>query len=243
MIYSLIKANKTSATGALSASIAHELNQPLGASNINIQFLKMKLKQGQLNSELGKEILDDLEGDNKRASSIVKSLRSIFTEDDKVSESVDVSELINNVLTIVEPELRSKNIKIELRVDQNLITKIRSTEIQQILLNLINNSIQAIVNIEEHVGCIEIGATQKDNQIFISISDNGNGVSEEQQSELFELLNTTKRAGMGLGLWLCKHIITRYGGSIHYEDVLEGGARFVIKLPQITWHQFTAISS
>lgn len=232
LIYSLIKANKTSATGALSASIAHELNQPLGASNINIQFLKMKLKQGQLNSELGKEILDDLEGDNKRASSIVKSLRSIFTEDDKVSESVDVSELITNVLTIVEPELRSKNIKIELRVEQNLITQIRSTEIQQILLNLINNAIQAIVNIEEHEGRIQIAAIQNDNQIFISVSDNGNGVSKERQSELFELLNTTKRAGMGLGLWLCKHIVTRYGGSIHYEDVPDGGARFVIKLPQ-----------
>lgn len=232
MVSSLLKANKTAVTGALSASIAHELNQPLGASNINIQFLKRKLDEGQLNPELGKEILDDLEGDNKRASSIVKSLRSIFTEDDRLSESVDVSELINNVLRIVDLELRSKNIKIELMVEKNLIIQIKSTEIQQILLNLINNAIQAIVNIEEHEGHIQIAAIQKDNQIFISVSDNGNGVSKERQSELFELLNTTKRAGMGLGLWLCKHIVTRYGGSIHYEDVPDGGARFVIKLPQ-----------
>jgi signal transduction histidine kinase len=232
MVSSLLKANKTAVTGALSASIAHELNQPLGASNINIQFLKRKLDEGQLNPELGKEILDDLEGDNKRASSIVKSLRSIFTEDDRLSESVDVSELINNVLRIVDLELRSKNIKIELMVEKNLIIQIKSTEIQQILLNLINNAIQAIVNIEEHEGHIQIAAIQKDNQIFISVSDNGNGVSKERQSELFELLNTTKRAGMGLGLWLCKHIVTRYGGSIHYEDVPNGGARFVIKLPQ-----------
>jgi signal transduction histidine kinase len=232
MVSSLLKANKTAVTGALSASIAHELNQPLGASNINIQFLKRKLDEGQLNPELGKEILDDLEGDNKRASSIVKSLRSIFTEDDRLSESVDVSELINNVLRIVDLELKSKNIKIELMVEKNLIIQIKSTEIQQILLNLINNAIQAIVNIEEHEGHIQIAAIQKDNQIFISVSDNGNGVSKERQSELFELLNTTKRAGMGLGLWLCKHIVTRYGGSIHYEDVPNGGARFVIKLPQ-----------
>ena len=82
LIYGLLKANKTAATGALSASIAHELNQPLGASNLNIQFLKMKLEKGAINPELGKEILDSLEADNHRAATIVKSLRSIFTESD-----------------------------------------------------------------------------------------------------------------------------------------------------------------
>ena len=84
MVGSLLKANKTAATGALSASIAHELNQPLGASNLNIQFLKMKLENGALNPELGKEILDSLEQDNMRAATIVKSLRSIFTDGDGV---------------------------------------------------------------------------------------------------------------------------------------------------------------
>jgi signal transduction histidine kinase len=117
LIYGLLKANKTSATGALSASIAHELNQPLGASNLNIQFLKMKLEKGVINPELGKEILDSLEADNHRAATIVKSLMSIFTESDSSAEEVQLGNLISKVLDIVTPELKSKNIQIQLRVD------------------------------------------------------------------------------------------------------------------------------
>ena len=232
MVGSLMRANKTAATGALSASIAHELNQPLGASNLNIQFLKMKLDKGQLNPELGKEVLEALEGDNKRAVTIVRSLRSIFTEQDITTECVDISQAIDNVLEIVKPELKSKNIQIILSADGDLLAHVRETEIQQVLLNLINNAIQAVAAKENHSGRIQIEANQKEDKVQIVISDNGVGVPQEQQSRLFELLNTTKQTGMGLGLWLCKHIVTRHSGSIHHEDIVGGGARFVIKLPQ-----------
>jgi signal transduction histidine kinase len=67
--------------------------------------------------------------------------------------------------------------------------------------------------------------------IRLSISDNGEGVSAEFKPHLFELLSTTKQSGMGLGLWLCKHIVTRYGGSIHYQDAVGGGAMFVVEFP------------
>lgn len=80
LIASLIKANKTATTGALSASLAHELNQPLGASNINIQFLRMKLGKNELNPEVEAEMLATLQSDNERASNIIQSLRSIFLE-------------------------------------------------------------------------------------------------------------------------------------------------------------------
>lgn len=232
MVGSLMRANKTAATGALSASIAHELNQPLGASNLNIQFLKMKLDKGQLNPELGKEVLEALEGDNKRAVTIVRSLRSIFTEQDITTECVDISQAIDNVLEIMKPELKSKNIQIILSADGDLLAHVRATEIQQVLLNLINNAIQAVAGKENHSGRIQIEANQKEDKVQIVISDNGVGVPQEQQSRLFELLNTTKQTGMGLGLWLCKHIVTRHSGSIHHENIVGGGARFVIKLPQ-----------
>jgi signal transduction histidine kinase len=230
LINSLMKANKTSATGALSASIAHELNQPLGASNINIQFLKMKLAQGQLSSELGKEVLNALEDDNQRAASIVKSLRSIFAEDDVKGENVDVNKNIESILEIIKPELKSKNIQIVLKVDRELTVQFKYSEMQQVLLNLINNAIQTSAEIEKHRRHIYIEVTKEDNKVRISISDNGSGVPKDRQAELFELLNTTKKAGMGLGLWLCKHIVTRHGGSIYYEDAAGGGAKFVVEL-------------
>ena len=233
LIYGLMKANKTAATGALSASIAHELNQPLGASSLNIQFLKMKLEKGVLNPELGKEILDSLENDNKRAATIVKSLRSIFTEGESNAQEVQLGDLIVKVLDIVKPELKSKNIQIQLRVDDGLVIKVNPAEIEQVMLNLVNNAAQALANAGTLQRRIAIEAIKADKFVQLSISDNGKGVPAEFKPQLFELLSTTKQTGMGLGLWLCKHIVTRYSGSIHYEDAVGGGARFVIMLPQV----------
>jgi len=231
LIYGLLKANKTAATGALSASIAHELNQPLGASNLNIQFLKMKLEKGIINPELGREVLDSLEADNHRASTIVKSLRSIFSESDSSAEEVQLGNLISKVLNIVTPELKSKNIQIQLQVTDQLTIKVNPAEIEQVILNLMNNAVQALANSGTLQRRITIEATKSGQWALLSISDNGDGVFAEFKPQLFELLSTTKQSGMGLGLWLCKHIVTRYGGSIHYEDNVGGGARFIFKLP------------
>ena len=231
LIYGLMKANKTAATGALSASIAHELNQPLGASSLNIQFLKMKLEKGVLNPALGKEILDSLEHDNKRAATIVKSLRSIFTEGESNAQEVQLGDLIAKVLDIVKPELKSKNIQIQLRVDDGLVIKVNPAEIEQVILNLVNNAAQALANAGTLQRRIAIEAIKAGQLVRLTVSDNGSGVPVEFKSQLFELLSTTKQTGMGLGLWLCKHIVTRYSGSIHFEDADGGGAKFVIELP------------
>jgi signal transduction histidine kinase len=234
LIYGLMKANKTAATGALSASIAHELNQPLGASNLNIQFLKMKLEKGVLNPELGKEILDSLEEDNKRAATIVKSLRSIFTDGDSTAEKVQMADLISKVLDIVKPELKSRNIQIQLRVEDGLTAQVNAGEIEQVILNLLNNAIQALANSGGLNRRISIEATRVGQIAQLSICDNGSGVPADFKGQLFELLSTTKQTGMGLGLWLCKHIVTRYGGSIHYEEAAGGGAKFVVEIPSPT---------
>ena len=231
MVGSLLKANKTAATGALSASIAHELNQPLGASNLNIQFLKMKLENGALNPELGKEILDSLEQDNMRAATIVKSLRSIFTDGESNTQAVQLGDLISSVLEIVKPELKSKNIQIQLRVDDDLVIMVNPSEIEQVILNLLNNAIQALAKSGILQRRIAIEAIKTGKSVHLSISDNGTGIALEFKPYLFELLSTTKQMGMGLGLWLCKHIVTRYGGSIYHEDAVGGGAKFVIELP------------
>jgi C4-dicarboxylate-specific signal transduction histidine kinase len=191
----------------------------------------MKLEKGVLNPELGKEILDSLEEDNKRAATIVKSLRSIFNDSNLNAEEFLVSDLIAKVLNIVTPELRSKNIQIQLRIDDGLIIKVNSAEIEQVILNLLNNAGQSLANSGTLQRRIAIEAAKVGQSICLSISDNGAGVPLEFKSQLFELLSTTKQTGMGLGLWLSKHILTRYGGSIHYEDVVGGGAKFIVKLP------------
>lgn len=234
LIANLLKANKTAATGALSASIAHELNQPLGASNLNIQFLRRKLENGLFSSDIGKEVLDALEADNNRAATIVRSLRSIFTEGDYQTQEYDLANLISNVLDIVKPELKAKQIQIQLRLQDGLLVRIRSGEIEQVILNLLNNAIQSLSSSETSLRTIVIEAQRVKGSVSFSICDNGQGVPDQFKKNLFELLNTTKQSGMGLGLWLCKHIITRYDGLIWHEDVPSGGAQFCFKLPIAT---------
>ncbi|MCM0034464.1 MAG: ATP-binding protein [Burkholderiaceae bacterium] len=231
LIFSLLKVNKTTTTGALSASIAHELNQPLGASLLNIQFLKMQLEKGIISPELGKEILNSLEVDNNRAATIVNSLRSIFREGESNAQEVQVGDLISGVINIAMPDLNSKNIQIQLYVDNDLIIRVNPSEIEQVILNLVNNAAQSLANSGTLQRRIDIEAHKAGASVQLNVSDNGPGVSPEFKPDLFELLTTTKQTGMGLGLWLCKHIVTRYSGSIHYEDAVGGGAKFRFELP------------
>jgi signal transduction histidine kinase len=232
LIANLLKANKTSATGALSASIAHELNQPLGASSLNIQFLRRKLDGGLLSPAIVKEVLDALELDNNRASTIVRSLRSMFADSKVQPEKCDLADSISNVLDVIKPELKSKNIQLQLKIEERLLVRIGSNEIEQVILNLLNNAIQSLEGSKPSLRSIVIEAHRDGAFVLLSICDNGAGVPAEFKQNLFELLNTTKQSGMGLGLWLCKHIVTRYEGSIWYEDASDG-ARFVIKLPRM----------
>ena len=191
----------------------------------------MKLEKGVFNPELGREILDSLEKDNQRAASIVKSLRSIFAEGESNAQEVQLGDLIDKVLEIIKPELKARNIQIQLRVDEDLPISVNPAEIEQVILNLLNNAVQALANSGTLQRRIAIEASKAGKLVHLSISDNGTGVSLEFKSHLFELLSTTRQTGMGLGLWLCKHIVTRYSGSIHYEDAIGGGAKFVIELP------------
>ncbi len=231
LINSLLRANKTSATGALAASIAHELNQPLGASSLNIQFLQKKLADGDLHVGLQKEVLDSLLADNQRAASIIRSLRSVFADEKIDLVQVDLADLISSILKIANPEIISKRIRIEKHLEPNLILQTNRNELQQVLLNLLNNAIQALSRIERDHKEITIQARHVDQNIEITFADNGEGISAESQSHLFELLSDSKNKGMGLGLWLCRHIVTRHGGLIWFEPHPGSGAKFLLQLP------------
>ena len=233
LVSRLLKANKTAATGALSASIAHELNQPLGASNLNIQFLKMKLEQGGLNSNIEREIVAALESDNLRATNIIRSLRSIFLDSDIRSDNKKLHELISTVLMIAGPEITKNNIELVLDLHPTAAIATNESEMQQVILNLVNNAIQALQTAGQPRKLIQIETRLENGIAHLSIADNGPGIQIENRDSLFELLTTGKQAGMGLGLWLCKHIVTRYGGSIVVDDTPGGGARFLIQMPAV----------
>lgn len=231
LIDRLLKANRTAATGALSASIAHELNQPLGASSLNIQSLKMALEKGILDPELAKEFLVFLEADNKRAATIVQSLSSIFTKGNSYFEKIQMNDLVSDILDFVKPELKAKNIELQLNIDTELMVEVNPAEIKQVILNLVNNAIHALANLQKSNRQITFEVIKVDKLVQLSIADNGSGVTAEFKPKLFQLLSTTKQNGMGIGLWLCQLIVNRNNGSIYYDDAIDGGAMFVVELP------------
>ncbi len=229
LAFSLLKANKTAITGALSTSIAHELNQPLTASTVNLQLLKRLLAADPIKIDSCKDIVHSLEIDVKRSSTIIKSLRSIFRQDDVLLEKVDARKLFREILEISKKELHENKIEIDLDIEENLKLKVYQSEFRQVLLNLISNSIHALSFSQNLPKIIFISAIKDKSTIRITITDNGHGIDKEFQPNLFELLSTTKQTGMGVGLWLCKHIINRHEGKIWYEDT-DVGAKFVIEL-------------
>jgi signal transduction histidine kinase len=231
LISNLLKANKTAATGALSASIAHELNQPLGASQLNIQFLQKKLSEGHLTAEQNQEILTALLVDNQRASNIIQSLRSIFLDRKIGVERIDIKDLIDTVLKIAQPEIQSKNIQVILKLSSSTLVDINRSEVQQVILNLINNAIQALSDSHASSRTLKIESRDVSEGVEILFIDNGPGIPADKQPHLFELLaDSNKKSGMGLGLWLCQHIVSRHGGHIQYEDAPDGGAQFIVLL-------------
>ena len=233
LISQLLKANKTAATGALSASIAHELNQPLGASFLNIQFLQKKLAEGSLSAEQNQEVLAALLSDNQRAATIIRSLRSIFSDGKLDIEQVELGELIETVLKITKPEIQSKNIQVILRLSSKSLVDVHRGEIQQVFLNLINNAIQALDISTVALRTLKVESYDVAGGIELLVIDNGPGIPAETKSHLFELLaGSDKKSGMGLGLWLCEHIISRHGGRISYQDAPGGGAQFTVFLPE-----------
>ena len=232
LIGSLLKANKTAATGALSASIAHELNQPLGATQLNLQFLQKRLSEGTLTTEQMQEVLSALLTDNRRSANIIQSLRSIFSDGKIGVELVDIKELIDSVLKIVNPEIHAKNIQVVLSLTSISLANMNRGEIQQLILNLINNAIQAMSESSNSHKILRIDCRDVVNGIELLVADNGQGIKPEDRIHLFELLaGSNKRSGMGLGLWLCQHIVSRHGGRIRYEDAPSGGAQFTVFLP------------
>ena len=233
MIASLLKANKSSSTEALSASIAHELNQPLGASLLNIQFLKTLHESDSLRPELVGKIVLQLEKDAQRAGEVIRSLRSIFIKDSGLQEFIQVQEVLDNAVAIYKAELVSKKIKLQLTLNGEAVILCHKGQFLQVLLNLINNAIQALSSSDSSNKLIVLRGYQDGANYVLEISDNGPGVPEHKQSHLFQLLSSDKSSGMGVGLWLCAHIMSQAGGKISYQNATGGGAKFILSFPPV----------
>ncbi len=233
LISSLLKANKSSTTGALTASIAHEINQPLGAIQINSEYLQKKISEEAVDRDLIKRLADDIAKDNMRAARIIRTLKAIFSEKyDAFPEKVSAVEAIESVILLSKSDLSEKHVRVEVDILNSISMPMSFGEAQQIFLNLINNAAQAFQASSQSERVIWIRGMEDINQIKIRCEDNGPGVSSERAQHLFDLFSGSKREGMGLGLWLCEYIISRHGGKIRFDSAYQGGAAFEITFPK-----------
>ncbi|NDC50751.1 MAG: sensor histidine kinase, partial [Burkholderiaceae bacterium] len=235
LIVSLLKANKTITTGALSASIAHEINQPLGAIQINSEYLQKKIQEPQIDREQVKQIAKEIERDNMRAAQIIKVLKLIFTEKySAVPTLVSVQEAIDSVFLLSKSEFVRRQIEIKVDIEAGLQIPLSFGEAEQLFLNLLNNSAQALERSSNEPKRIHLIAKRHEEKTVIRIEDNGCGVPIDRQDSLFDLFATTKHEGMGLGLWLCQYIVTRNGGKINFDRNFNQGAAFEIEFPSLS---------
>jgi len=226
LINSLITANKTAVSGALSASIAHEINQPLGAMKINTQHLNLLLK-----NKKEKMLIKKIIQDNDRAAKIVTTLKGIFSNNNPIYRTTAFDLLIASLVPFLEESTKEKNIRIRFLLNAHVNVNINPDELKQVLSNLISNSIDALSKSSRQNKVIEIKTFVKNNKLICSVTDNGPGVSKKIQSKLFDLYESSKVSNSGIGLWLSKYIITKHKGSLILNKAYSHGAEFIIELP------------
>lgn len=230
LIASLLIANRTAETGAMSAALAHELNQPLCAIGLHTEVLQHKLDQTA--DPETREILSFIAEDNKRASDIISALRRIFRQETTNSQTLNLNELIKSLQPIYQPQSVAKNITFKYDLCMNSQIEINPNEFQQVIINLLNNSIASFDACQDKKDkTITIQTLRSEKTLSLIVSDNGTGIPPEVAPKLFSLFKTSSKSGMGLGSWLSKHIVEQHGGTIHFENIPSGGVRFIVELP------------
>lgn len=219
--------------GVLTAGIAHEVNQPLTAILSNAQAALRFLTRDLPDLDEVKEATHDIVSDAKRAGKIVHSIRNIMGRSELKNENIDFNETVREVLTIVKSEALDQRIFLaeNLAPDLPFVNGDR-IHIQQVILNLLKNALEAM---KDHITPnpkILISTWFKINDgVILSVSDSGPGIKPGQFTDIFEAFHTTKTNGLGIGLSMCRSIAEEHGGSIWAENRPEGGATFFLKLP------------
>jgi len=224
----LIQSEKLAALGQLSASIAHEINNPLGIIKNYLLILSESMKKGDPNQSNLKVVKEEVD----RIARIVKNLLDFCRPKTESMSPLDIAEIIDQTVLLVEKQFLKGNIVIKKSLPENL-PKVKGfdDEIKQVFLNLLMNS----KDFMPQGGEISIWADQNEDTVEIEFSDTGCGIPEENISRIFEPFFTTKEEGegTGLGLWICFGIIQRHRGTIVARRKDEG-ISFLITLPIVS---------
>lgn len=218
--------------GEMVSGIAHEVNQPLTAIANYANAARRFVLAGDSDPAELAGILDKIAAQAERAGQVIRGLRNLTRRRDAVREPLDCAALIAEVARLVEFELRARGWRLLTRIDGPLPPVYGDgVQIQQVLLNLIRNGIEAMA--ESALGdTVEVTAEAVDSgSVEIRVRDSGPGLRREVEDHLFEPFFTTKAQGMGLGLSICKSLMRAHDGDLRYQRGSSGGAEFIMRLP------------
>ena len=224
---------RVSLLGEMTASLAHELDQPLAAILSNATAAMQYLEQGKLDPEQLQEILTDVVGDGRRAHDIMHNVRSAIKKGSAIRGRINLNDVVKAVTHMVHLDAAAHFCKVEMSLARNLpAIEGDPSQIQQVLINLVRNAFDAMRDTPPSGRKVEIATTYNgDGTICVAVRDYGSGIPEPTLERLFEQFFTTKEEGLGMGLAIVRSIVEAHGGSIAAENADGGGARFHFRLP------------
>lgn len=225
--------NRTAAAGAMSASIAHELNQPLAAILSNAEAAELLLSANPIDLPLLKEILADIRQSDQRAAAIIAGLRGLLKRKEDERQTVNLCNVIRDAVDLLNAEAKTHAVEMSVDCGQSaLFVRADPVHLEQVLLNLGLNAMQAMPDngSGERRIAIEAVPTGK-STVEVSVSDTGPGIPADHIKKVFDPFFTTKPHGTGLGLSIVQTILEAYGGRIWADNKSGGGAVFHFMLP------------
>jgi signal transduction histidine kinase len=223
---------RVSTMGQLASTLAHELNQPLGAILRNAEAAELYLQRNPPDNDEVMAILADIRRDDQRAGAVIDRMRSLLKRRELQFEPVSLRKLIEEVVQLTRIELEARQVKLLVQLAPNL-PPVRGdgVQLQQVLLNLLFNGADAMKNLPSERRHLVVRAHGEGRNVEVSVKDGGHGIPADKLAQVFEPFFTTKDHGLGMGLAISQTIIETHGGRIQAENNPDGGACFRFTVP------------
>jgi PAS domain S-box-containing protein len=229
----LARASRQTTMGAMTASIAHEINQPLAAivTNGNIGLRWLARAEPDLDEIRG--ALQRVVDDGLRAGDVIGGVRAMFGKDSRTKSAVKLNEVIREVLALANGELESHQVTLRAELGEAPESMADRVQLQQVLLNLITNAAEAMVSVTDRARLLAVtSGSDEAGDVRITVEDSGPGIDPKDIDRIFHAFFTTKSHGMGMGLAICRSIIETHGGRLWASPGDPHGAVFHIHLPK-----------
>jgi len=225
--------NRVALMGEMTASFAHELNQPLTAIANNASAARRFLEHGNIDPVLLQQLLQDMVADSQRAGEVIRGIRSLVRKETSVQTLLNLNSVITDTVRLVSSDVLNRESVVTTELDPHLPqVNAALVQIQQVLLNLIINALDAVEQLPPAERRIIISTrSDKGDVAEVSVRDLGVGLPKDRPDKVFDHFFSTKQKGMGMGLAIVRSIVEAHGGTITAENPPDRGARMVVRLP------------